>query len=94
MIIKNNSDKVINLVKYFETLSIENKLRMSIVVLESDMIKLEIDKQKLMELLKNYLCIFDKTYNKSRMISLEYNMDAFILSKVMEMNQNEKKFSF
>lgn len=91
MILKNNSEKVKILVRYFETLSIENKLKLFIIVLKSDMIKLKIDKQNLIELLKNFLCLFDKNYNKNRMVTLEYNMDVFILSKVMEMNETEKE---
>lgn len=90
MLFKNNSETVKNLVRYFETLSIENKLKFFIIVSESDMIKLKIDKENLIELLKNFLYIFDKNYNKNRMITLEYNMDVFILSKVMEMNETEK----
>ena len=91
MILKNNSKKVKILVRHFETLSIENKLKLFIIVLESDMIKLKIDKEKLIELLKNFLGVFDKNYNKNRMITLEFNMDVFILSKVMEMNETEKE---
>ena len=55
------------------------------------MIKLKIDKENLIELLKNFLCVFDKNYNKNSLVTLEYNMDVFILSKVMEMNENEKE---
>lgn len=91
MLLKNNSEKVKILVRYFETLSIENKLKLFIIVLKSDMIKLKIDKQNLIELLKNFLRLFDKNYNKNRMVTLEYNMDVFILSKVMEMNETEKE---
>ena len=90
MLLKNNSEKVKILVKYFETLSIENKLKLFIIVLESDMIKLKIDKQNLIELLKNFLCIIDKNYNKNRIVTLEYNMNVFILAKVMEMNESER----
>ena len=90
-ILKNNSEKVKILVRYFETLSIENKLKLFIIVLESDMIKLKIDKQNLIELLKNFLSVFDKIYNKNRMVILEYNIDVFILAKVMEMNETEKE---
>lgn len=90
MLLKNNSEKVKILVKYFETLSIENKLKLFIIVLESDMIKLKIDKQNLIELLKNFLCIIDKNYNKNRIVTLEYNMNVFILAKVMEMNETER----
>lgn len=90
MILKNNSEKVKILVRYFETLSMENKLKLFIIVLESDMIKLKIDKQNLIELLKNFLCIIDKNYNKNRIVTLKYNMDVFILAKVMEMNETER----
>ena len=89
MLLKNSSEKVKNLVRYFETLSIENKLKLFIIVLESYMIKLKIGKENLIELLKNFLCIFDKNYNKNTLITLEYNMDIFILAKVMEMNEIE-----
>ena len=91
MILKNNSEKVKILVRYFETLSIENKLKLFIIVLESDMIKLKIDKENLIELFKNFLCVFDKNYNKNIMVTLEYNMDVFILSKVIEINKTEKE---
>ena len=89
MILKNNSEKVKMLVRYFETLSTENKLKLFIIILESDMIKLKIDKKNLIELLKNFLCVFDNNYNKNRMVTLEYNMDVLILSKVMEKNETE-----
>ncbi len=91
MLLKNNNEKVKILVRYFETLSIENKLKLFIIVLESDMIKLKIDKENLIKLLKNLLCAFDKNYNKHRMVNLEYNMDVFILSKIMEMNETGKE---
>ena len=91
MIFKNYRKAIRNLLIYFESLSIENKLKLVIIVLKSDMIKLKIDKEKLIELLKDYLCIFDKNYKKNTLITLEYNMDIFILAKVMEMNEKEKE---
>ena len=45
----------------------------------------------MIELLKIFLCVFDNNYNKHSMVTLEYNMDVFILSKVMEMNETEKE---
>lgn len=90
MIFKNYRKAIRNLLIYFESLSIENKLKLIIIALKSNMIKLKIDKEKLIELLKDYLCIFDKNYNKNTMITLEYNMDIFILAKVMEMNEIER----
>ena len=54
------------------------------------MIKLKIDKEKLVNLLKNFLCVFDKNYNKNAMISYKDNMEVFISAKVMEMNEKER----
>ena len=54
------------------------------------MIKLKVDKEELIDILKNFLCVFDKNYNKNAMISYKDNMDVFILAKVMEMNEKEK----
>ena len=95
MLLKNNSKEVENLVRYFETLDIKDKLKLNIVVLESDMIKLEINKDKLIKVLKNILCFFDKSYKKDVMIYYENHMDIFILAKVMEMKEKEREiFSF
>ena len=55
------------------------------------MIKLKVDKEKLIDILKNFLCVFDKNYNKNAMISYKDNIDVFILAKVMEMNEKEKQ---
>ena len=90
MILKNNSEAVKVLVKYFESLSIENKLKLSIIVIQSDLIKLKIDKEKLIDILNNFLCIFDKNYNKNAMLCYKDNMDIFILVKVIEMNEKAK----
>ena len=56
------------------------------------MIKLKTDKEKLVDILKNFLCIVYKNYNKNAMISYKDNTDVFILAKVMEMDEKEKNF--
>ena len=75
--------------EYLRMNNIENKLKLSIIVIQSNMIKLKIDKEKLVDILKNFLCVFDKNYNKNAIISYKDNMDVFILAKVMEMNEKE-----
>ena len=90
MILKNNSEDVKVLVRYFESLSIESRLKLSIIVIQSDLIKLQINKEKLVDILKNFLSVFDKNYNKNAMISYKDNMDVFILAKIMEMNEKER----
>ena len=91
MILKNNSEDVKVLAKYFESLSIEDNLKLSIIVIQSNLIKLKTDKEKLVNILKNFLCVFDKNYNKKAMISYKDNMDVFILAKIMEMDEKEKE---
>lgn len=65
MILKNNSEYVKILVKYFESLNIENRLKLSIIVIQSNLIKLKLDKEKLVDILKNFLWIFDKIIIKT-----------------------------
>ena len=60
MILKNNSENVKVLVKYFESLSIKDNLKLSIIVIQSDLIKLKVDKEKLVDILKNFLCALIK----------------------------------
>ena len=91
MILKNNSEDVKTLVRYFESLRIEDNLKLSIIVIQSDLIKLKVDKEKLVDILKNYLCVFDKNYNKNTTIFYKDNMDVFILAKVMEMNEKKQE---
>lgn len=91
MLLKNNSENVKSLVRYFESLSIKNKFKLAIIVIKNDMIKLKIDKQKLLELLKNYLSIIDENYKKDTILTLEFNMHILILAKIMEMNEEEKE---
>lgn len=62
MILKNNSEKVIKLVRYYETLEFADKLRLAINIFESDYIKINSD--KMLDLLKQILRIVDTNYNK------------------------------
>ena len=54
MILKCSNEKVVNLVKYFETLGFADKLRLSIDMLESYHVKVKND--KVLEILKKLLC--------------------------------------
>ena len=44
MILRNNSEDVKVLVRYFESLTIENRLKLSIIVIQSDLMKLKTNK--------------------------------------------------
>ena len=64
MILKNNSEDVKVLVRYFESLSIEDNLKLSIIVIQSDLRKLKVDKEKLIDILKNFYVFLIKTIIK------------------------------
>ncbi len=62
MILKCNNERVVNLVKYFETLDFADKLRLSIDMLESYHVKVKND--KVLELLKKLLCAVEKVITR------------------------------
>lgn len=89
MILKNNSEKVIKLVKYYETLEFADKLRLAINIFESDYIKIKSD--KMLDLLKQILRIVVINYNKYGMINfLEYRHLLLMSAQVMEMTEKEQ----
>ena len=82
MILKNNSEKVIKLVRYYETLEFADKLRLVINIFESD---------KILDLLNQILSIVDMNYNKYGMINfLEYRHLLLMSAQVMEMTEKEQ----
>lgn len=89
MILKNDSEKVIKLVKYYETLEFADKLRLAINIFESDYIKIKSD--KMLDLLKQILRIVVINYNKYGMINfLEYRHLLLMSAQVMEMTEKEQ----
>ena len=89
MILKNNSEKVIKLVRYYETLEFADKLILAINIFESDYTNIKSD--KMLDLLKQILRIVDINYNKYGMINfLEYKHLLLISAQVMEMTEKEQ----
>ena len=89
MILKCNNEKVVNLVKYFKTLDFEDKLRLSIDMLESYHIKVKND--KILEILKKLLCAVDEQYNKTNFLNLlNYKHLLMTSAQVMELTEKEQ----
>lgn len=89
MILKCNNEKVVNLVKYFETLDFADKLRLGIDMLESYHIKVKND--KVLEILKKLLCTVDEDYNKTKFLNLlNYKHLLMTSAQVMELNEKEQ----
>lgn len=90
MILKYNNEKVVNLVKYFETLDFANKLRLSIDMLESYHIKVKND--EVLEILKKLLCAVDESYSKTKVLNLlNYKHLLMTSAQVMELTEKEQK---
>lgn len=89
MILKCNNEKVVNLVKYFETLDFADKLRLSIDMLESYHVKVKND--KVLDILKKLLCVVDERYNKTKFLNLlNYKHLLMTSAQVMELTEKEQ----
>lgn len=89
MILKCNNEKVVNLVKYFETLDFADKLRLGIDMLESYHVK--VTNNKVLEILKQLLCAVDESYNKTKFLNLlNYKHLLMTLAQVMELTEKEQ----
>ena len=89
MILKCNNEKVVNLVKYFETLDFADKLRLSIDMLERYHIKVKND--EVLEILKKLLCAVDECYNKTKFLNLlNYKHLLMTSAQVMELTEKEQ----
>ncbi len=83
-----NNEKVVNLVKYFETLDFADKLRLSIDMLECYHIKVKND--EVLEILKKLLCTVDESYNKTKFLNL-LNYKHLLMTSAQVMELTEKK---
>ena len=94
MILKCNNEKVVNLVKYFETLNFADKLRLSIDMLESYHVKVKND--KVLVILKKLLSTVDESYNKTKFLNLlNYKHLLMTLAQLMELTEKEQNiFAF
>ena len=89
MILKCNNEKVVNLVKYFETLGFADKLRLSIDILESYHVKVTND--KMLEIIKKLLCAVNAKYNKTKFLNLlNYKHLLMTSSQVMKLTEKEQ----
>ena len=89
MILKCNNEKIVNLVRYFETLDFADKLRLSIDMLESYHVKVKND--KVLEILKKLLCTVDESYNKTKFLDLlNYKHLLLVSAQVMELTDKEQ----
>ena len=89
MILKCDNEELIKLLRYVETLSFKDKIRLGINIFESRYI--DINNDKTLNLLKKLLATIDAEYNKTKFINfLEYKHLLLISAQVMELPKKEK----
>ena len=89
MILKCNNEELIKLLRYVETLSLKDKIRLSINIFESKYV--DINNNKALNLLKRLLATIDADYNNTKYINfLEYKHLLLTSAQVMELTKKEK----
>ena len=89
MILKCDNEELIKLLRYVETLSFKDKIRLGINIFESKYI--DIKNNKVLNLLKKLLSTIDVEYNKTKFINfIEYKHLLLISAQVMELTKKEK----
>lgn len=89
MILECDNEELIKVLRYVETLSFKDKIRLGINIFESKYI--DINNDKALNLLKKLLANIDADYNKTKYINfLEYKHLMLISAQVMELTIKEK----
>ena len=89
MILKCDNEELIKLLRYVETLSFKDKIRLGINIFESKYI--DIKNNQALNLLKKLLSTIDVEYNKTKFINfIEYKRLLLISAQVMELTKKEK----
>lgn len=90
MLLKNHSEKLINLLNYFDELSEIDKLMLSINILESDYLKVYFDKDFVINLLKKQLYILDEKLKTTIINFSKYKKLTFLSAMFIELSEEEK----
>lgn len=92
MLLDNNTQKVIDLVKDFESLENVDKIRLAINILENLYFKPEYDIKNFIILLKEILGRLDTNYTKVIVNVSKYQILTLLSAKYMELSLEEKSF--
>lgn len=89
MILECDNEELIKVLRYVETLSFKDKIRLGINIFESKYI--DINNDKALNLLKKLLATIDTEYNKTNFINfLEYKHLLLLSAQVIELTKKEK----
>jgi len=91
MLLNNNTNKVINLLDYFNTLKNIDKLRLVIYLLENKQFKVNYNTNIMVDVLKDSLSVLDKEYSKTITNFAKYKHLLFFSAKYLELTEKEKK---
>jgi len=91
MLLDNNTDKVIDLLDMYDTLSNINKIRLAIYLLENKNFDINFNTKDMIILLKEVLNKLDPSYSKTIVNFAKYKNLLFLSAKYLELIEKEKK---
>ena len=91
MLLKNNTNKVINLIYQFDDLSNIDKVRLAIYLLENKYFNVDFNIEDMINTLKSILDKLDSNYTKVITNFSKYKHLLFFSAKYLELTEKEKK---
>lgn len=91
MLLKNNTNKVINLIYQFDDLSNIDKVRLAIYLLENKYFNVDFDIENMINTLKSILGNLDSNYTKVITNFSKYKHLLFFSVKYLELTEKEKQ---
>lgn len=91
MLLNDNTNKVIELLDYFDNLTNIDKLRLTIHLLENKQFSINYNTDNMINILKEVLGTLDKEYSNTISSFSKYRHLLFFSAKYLELTENEKK---
>ena len=91
MLLDNNTERVMNLLDMYDNLSIIDKVRLAIYLLENKGFEINFNIENMIMLLKKVLNKLDSSYGKIIVNFAKYNNLLFLSAKYLELTEKEKK---
>ena len=91
MLLNNNTNKVIELLDYFDNLTNIDKLRLIIHLLENKQFSINYNTDNMINILKEVLGTLDKKYTKAITNFTKYKHLLLFSAKYLELTEKEKK---
>ena len=91
MLLDNNTERVMDLIDMYDNLSIIDKVRLAIYLLENRGVEISFNIEDVIILLKEVLNKLDPSYSKTIVNFAKYKNLLFLSAKYLELTEKEKK---